>query len=143
MAELKTRPSDEDVDAFITSVENEKRREDCRTVVRMLSRLTGEQPRIWGGSIIGFGSYHYEYESGRTGTWMRIGCSPRKKALTIYIMSGVDRYAELLSRLGKYRTGKSCLYVNRLEDVDLTVLEELASASLEDMRRRYPEQRDA
>ncbi len=138
MAELKTRPNDGDVEAFLASVENEKRREDCRAVMGMLARLTGERPKMWGGSIIGFGSYDYAYESGRTGTWMRIGCSPRKQSLTIYIMSGVDRYEEILARLGTYRTGKSCLYVKRLEDIDLDVLEQLASASLDDMDRRYP-----
>ena len=138
MAELKTRPNDGDVEAFLQSVEDERRRRDCRTVVEMLTRLTGEVPRMWGGSIIGFGSYEYAYESGRTGTWMRIGCSPRKQSLTLYIMSGVERYEELLRRLGTHRTGKSCLYVNRLEDIDLDVLEELVVASLEDMDRRYP-----
>lgn len=138
MAKLKTRPDDGDVEAFLRSVENGKRREDCRTVVKLLGRLTGDEPRMWGGSIIGFGSYDYAYESGRTGTWMRIGCAPRKQALTVYIMSGVERYDAILARLGTYRTGKSCLYVKRLEDIDLDVLEELASASLDDMNRRYP-----
>ncbi len=138
MAELKTRPNDGDVDAFLATVENEKRREDCRVVMKMLARLTGEEPTMWGGSIIGFGTYDYEYDSGRTGTWPRIGCSPRKQSLTIYIMPGFDRYEEIMANLGKYRTGKSCLYVNRLEDIDLTVLEDLAEESLAYMDRTYP-----
>ena len=138
MAELKTRPNDGDVEAFLASVENEKRREDTRTVMEMLGRLTGEDPVMWGGSIIGFGTYDYEYASGRTGSWPRIGCSPRKQSLTIYIMPGFDRYEEIMANLGKYKTGKSCLYVNRLEDIDLQVLEELAEESLAYMDRKYP-----
>lgn len=138
MAELKTRPNDEDVEAFLASVEDEKRREDCRTVMEILARITDETPKMWGGSIIGFGSYDYRYDSGRTGTWFRTGVSPRKQALTIYVMAGFDRYDEIMARLGKYRTGTSCLYVKRLEDVDLDVLEELARTSLEHMERQYP-----
>jgi hypothetical protein len=138
MAEAKTRPNDGDVDAFLASVDDEKRREDCRTVVQILGRITGEQPKMWGGSIIGFGTYDYEYASGRTGSWPRIGCSPRKQSLTIYIMPGFDRYEEIMAKLGKYKTGKSCLYVNRLEDIDLVVLEELAVESLAYMDRKYP-----
>jgi len=138
MAELKTKRNDGDVEAFIDAVENEKRREDCRRLVELLERVSGEKPEMWGGSIIGFGAYDYEYESGRTGSWPRIGCSPRKQSMTLYIMPGFDRYDEIMARLGKYRTGKSCLYVNRLEDVDMGVLEELAVASLEHMDRKYP-----
>jgi hypothetical protein len=138
MSEPGTRPNDGDVDAFLAGVENEKRREDCRTGMRMLARITGEEPTMWGGSIIGFGTYDYEYESGRTGSWPRIGCSPRKQSLTIYIMPGFDRYGEIMAKLGKYKTGKSCLYVNRLEDIDLVVLEELAVESLAYMDGKYP-----
>jgi len=140
MVEAKTKRNDGDVDAFIDAVENEKRRADCRAVVDLLRRVSGQEPEMWGGSIIGFGSYDYRYESGRTGSWPRIGCSPRKQSMTLYIMPGFDRYEEILDRLGKYRTGKSCLYVNKLEDVDMAVLEELATASLEHMERAYPDQ---
>lgn len=138
MAEAKTRANDGDVEAFLAAVENDKRREDCRAVMQMLARITGETPTMWGGSIIGFGTYDYEYESGRTGSWPRIGCSPRKQSLTLYIMPGFDRYEEIMAKLGKYKTGKSCLYVNRLEDVDLGVLEELAVESLGYMDEKYP-----
>jgi len=138
MAAAKTPRNDDDVDAFIDAVENETRREDCRTVVALLRRVSGEEPAMWGDSIIGFGAYDYEYASGRTGSWPRIGCSPRKQSMTLYIMPGFDRYEEILARLGTYRTGSSCLYVNKLKDIDLEALEELAVASLVHMDARYP-----
>ena len=138
MSEAKTQRNDADVDAFIEGVENQRRREDCRVVVDMLRRVSGLEPEMWGDNIIGFGSYDYVYASGHSGSWPRIGCSPRKQSMTLYIMPGFDRYEELLSRLGKHRTGSSCLYVNKLADVDLEVLEELAVASLAHMDAKYP-----
>ena len=120
-------------------MENERRREDSFVVLEMMKRLTGEEPTMWGSSIVGFGSYHYRYASGREGNWPRIGFSPRKQSLTIYVMPGFSRYDDLLSRLGKHRTGKSCLYVNKLADVDMDVLEELMRGSLDAMREMYPE----
>lgn len=138
MAELKTRENEGDVEAFLAAVEDERRREDCRAVVGLMREVTGEAPRMWGDSIIGFGRYHYVYDSGREGDWFLTGVSPRKRSLTVYIMAGFDRYAELMAKLGKHRTGKSCLYINALEDVDLTVLRGLVDASVAHLRERHP-----
>lgn len=139
MAELKTRENDADVGAFIASIEDDRRRADCEEVLAMMGEVAGAPPRMWGKTIVGFGLYHYEYASGRTGDWMRIGFSPRKRNLTLYVMTGFDGHAELMAKLGKYKTGKSCLYVTRLSDVDRDVLRALMQASLEHMRAKYPE----
>ncbi|HAX43450.1 MAG TPA: DUF1801 domain-containing protein [Bryobacteraceae bacterium] len=136
MAELKTKQTQASVSAFLDAVENEQRRADCRTVLNLMLAVTGEEPKMWGPSIVGFGSYHYKYASGREGDWFVAGFSPRKQDLTLYIMAGFDRYDELMAKLGKYKTGKSCLYLKRLSDVDLGVLEELVRASVEAMRSR-------
>ncbi|MDE0055305.1 MAG: DUF1801 domain-containing protein [Gammaproteobacteria bacterium] len=139
MATLKTRPTDASIETFLDSVDNEDRREDARRVLAIMGRVTGEPARMWGTRIVGFGSYHYRYASGREGDWPLTGLSLGKRNLTVYIMPGFDEYGEMLSRLGKHRTGKSCLYVNRLRDVDLNVLEEIIRQSVADMRRRYPQ----
>ena len=131
MAELKTRRNDGDVEAFLNSVEDEKRRKDAFAVLDLMKRVTGEEPEMWGASIVGFGSYHYRYESGREGDWFTAGFSPRKQALTLYIMSGTSKHEELFARLGTYTTGKSCLYIKELEDIDLDVLEKLIEASVD------------
>ncbi len=136
MAELKTRKNDADVEAFLDGIENDRRREDCRTVVRLMADVTGEPPAMWGGSIIGFGSYHFKYASGREGDWMATAVSPRKQCLTLYIMTGFPRHAALMQRLGRYTTGKSCLYVKKLEDVDMDVLRELVRESVELVSQR-------
>ncbi len=133
MADLKTRANDQSVEAFLNQIENEKRRQDCVTLLKLMQEATASEPRMWGDSIIGFGSYHYKYESGREGDWFLAGFSPRKQNLTLYIMSGFERYDELMSKLGKFKTGKSCLYVNRLEDVDLETLRELVQQSVDHM----------
>ena len=135
MAELKTKPHDGDVEAFLESVENEGRRADAYEVLALMKSVTGEEPTMWGPSIVGFGSYHYRYESGREGDWFVTGFSPRERALTLYIMAGFSNDDELLSRLGKHSTGKSCLYIQRLSDIDLDVLEELVRASVEHVSR--------
>ena len=129
MAELKTKKNNADVDGFLESVADEKRREDCRAVVKLMADVTGEVPTMWGSSIIGFGSYHYRYASGREGDWMATGVSPRKQNLTVYIMSGFPRHDALMKKLGTYSTGKSCLYIKKLEDVDTSVLGELVRES--------------
>jgi hypothetical protein len=138
MSELKTQPHDGSVDAFLDGIEPEGRREDCRAVAQLMREVTGEEPVLWGPSIVGFGSYHYRYESGREGDWFLTGFAPRKQALTLYIMAGFPRFDELMERLGKYKTGKSCLYVKRLDDLDLDVLRELVTRSVEHMRATYP-----
>lgn len=130
MAELKTRPNDASVDDFLSGVADERKREDCRTLVRIMSDATGAEPRMWGDSIVGFGTYHYRYASGREGDWMQVGFSPRKQNLTLYIMSGFSRYEELMKSLGKHSTGKSCLYIKKLDDVDMTTLKKLVEESV-------------
>ena len=141
MSELRTKQNDADVEAFLGAVGNDRRREDSFTVLELMKRITGEEPRMWGTAIVGFGSYRYRYASGRTGEWPRIGFSPRKQSLTVYVMPGFSRYDELLSRLGKHRTGKSCLYINKLADIDMGVLEDLIGSALDAMREKYPEER--
>lgn len=128
-AELKTRRTMASVEGFLEGVD-EARRDDCRTLLRIMKKATGEGPRMWGSTIVGFGTYHYKYDSGREGDWFLTGFSPRTQDLTIYITSGFDRHEALLARLGRHRIGKSCLYVKRLADVDLAVLETLLSASI-------------
>ena len=133
MAELKTQKNDASVEAFLQGVESEKKREDSYALLELMREVTGEEPAMWGTSIVGFGSYRYKYASGREGEWFLSGFSPRKQNLTLYIMSGFDEYDSLLSRLGKYKTGKSCLYLNKLEDVDPEVLRELVRRSVAHM----------
>ena len=139
MAEIKTRPTEVSVDSFIAAVEDPTRAEDARTVAAMMERITGHEPRMWGPSIIGFGSYHYKYDSGHEGTMCRLGFSPRKGQLVLYVLTGAEGEAELLARLGKHKTGKACLYINKLADVDMDVLEALTARAWEWMNRRYPE----
>ncbi|MDE2749998.1 MAG: DUF1801 domain-containing protein [Chloroflexota bacterium] len=134
MAENKTQRNDGDVMAYLESVENKRRREDSLVVLKMMEEATGEPAEMWGTSIVGFGSYHYRYASGREGDFMLTGFAPRKQALTLYIMGGHERYEALMAKLGKHRTGSSCLYINKLADVDLDVLRELIAASVDYMR---------
>jgi hypothetical protein len=134
---MKIHATDASVDAFHRSIPDDACRQDCLRVLEIMRRVTGDEPKLWGPGMVGFGSYHYRYESGREGDWFVTGFSPRKANLTLYIMAGFDRYAELLERLGKFKTGKSCLYVKKLADVDEAVLTELIAASVEHMRRNY------
>jgi hypothetical protein len=139
LGELKTQKNDASVVAFIDSIGDERKREDCRVILEMMREITGDEPAMWGDAIVGFGSYSYKYASGRKGKWFQVGFSPRKQNLTLYIMAGFDRYAQLLSMLGKYKTGKSCLYINKLEDVDLDVLRELVEESVKVMTASNPD----
>ncbi len=134
MAQNKTQRNDGDVLAYLESVGNKRRREDSLVVKQMMEEVTGEPAEMWGTSIVGFGSYHYRYASGREGDFMLTGFAPRKQALTLYIMGGHERYADLMTKLGKHRTGSSCLYINKLDDVDLDVLRELIADSVAYMR---------
>ncbi|MFN8524618.1 MAG: DUF1801 domain-containing protein [Chloroflexota bacterium] len=138
MAEPKTQVNDASVDAFLDGACAGQSREDCRVIAEMMSDATGEPPRMWGTNIVGFGTYTYRYASGRTGDWPLAGFSPRKQALSLYIMSGFDEYEGLLARLGKFTTGKACLYVKRLADVDVEVLRDLVNASVAHMRASHP-----
>ena len=133
----KTQQTEASVEAYLQGIADEVRRQDCLTVLRLMEQATGEAPRMWGASMVGFGSYHYKYASGHEGDSFLTGFSPRKENLTIYIMPGFDRYGELMARLGKYKTGKSCLYVKRLADVDHGVLADLIRASVAEMKRTY------
>jgi hypothetical protein len=137
MSDMKTRPTGAAVTEFLDGVADDERRADSFAALALMERVTGEPAAMWGPSMVGFGSYHYRYESGREGDWFLTGFSPRKSALTLYIMAGFERYDELLARLGKFKTGKSCLYVKRLSDVDPSALEELVRASVEHMRRTH------
>ncbi len=134
MAELKTKKNEASVDAFIDSIENESRRADCRVVCDLMREITGDEPAMWGSSIVGFGSYHYKYASGREGDWFLTGFAPRKDSLTMYIMSGFSEYESLLRALGKHKTGKACLYVKKLADVDMGTLRTLIEKSVEQKR---------
>lgn len=138
MPALKTQKNDASVEAFLESVDPEKRREDSKAILKMMREVTGDEPSMWGASIIGFGSYRYKYADGRENAWFQTGFSPRKQNLTLYIMPGFDRYKDLLARLGKYKTGKSCLYINKLEDVDFDVLRELVKESVKVMAASNP-----
>ena len=130
MAELKTKPTNDSVKKFIDAIPDDTRRRECRTVIGIMKAATGAAPKMWGTSIVGFGDHHYKYESGREGDWFLAGFSPRKDQLTLYLSSGFDGRDSILKRLGRYRTGKSCLYLKKLSDVDLDVLKELVENSV-------------
>ncbi|MEW6743484.1 MAG: DUF1801 domain-containing protein [Planctomycetota bacterium] len=134
MAEMKTKPTGASVEAFLDRLTDEARREDCYALLKIMQQATKARPKMWGPSIVGFGDYHYKYASGREGDWFLVGFSPRKQDLTLYVMAGAERYPELLEKLGKHKTGKSCLYIKRLADIDLKVLSELIRRSLKDMK---------
>jgi hypothetical protein len=131
MTELKTQKNNANVEDFLNGVEDEVKREDSFAIMNLMREVTGEEPAMWGPSIVGFGSYHYKYPSGRDAYWFKTGFSPRAQSLTLYIMDGFSQYDEILIRLGKYSTGKSCLYVKKLEDIDIPTLKELMERSVE------------
>ncbi len=137
MTELKTKPNDKDVLKFLNSVENQRRREDSLEMLKIMKEVTDKEPIMWGDSIVGYGSYHYKYKSGREADWLATGFSPRKQALTVYILDGFDKYSDLLNKLGKYKTGKGCLYINKLDDVDISVLKELIKKSLKYVEENF------
>ncbi len=137
MAELKTRPNNQSVSAFIKNIEHPQRKADCQALLKLMKNITGKRPKMWGDSLVGFGNYHYKYKSGHEGDWFVTGFSPRKAATTIYIMPGFSNYPEIMAQLGKYKTGKSCLYVNKLADINLALLEALVRRSIDDMAKMY------
>jgi hypothetical protein len=137
VAELKTKKTDASVQAFLDAVEHPARREDSYAILEMMREITGAEPAMWGASIVGFDTYHYRYASGQEGEWPVVGFSPRKRYLTLYIMSGFDAYDDLLSQLGKYKTGKACLYINKLADVDQETLRELIRQSVDHVRATH------
>lgn len=139
MAANKTQQTTASVDDFLNTVADEQKRTDSFRIKTMMAEITGKPAKMWGPGIVGFGTYHYKYDSGREGDFFRAGFSPRKNALTLYIMGGHKRHAELMAQLGKYKTGKGCLYIKKLEDIDGAILRELIAASVEYMAEQYPE----
>ena len=137
MSQNKTRPTTTSVTSFLDSVEDEIQRRDSHTLISIMKEITGEEPVMWGSSIIGFGSYHYKYNSGREGDMLLTGFSPRKQNLSLYIMAGFTKYEELLQKLGKHKTGKSCLYIKRLSEINTDVLIELIKASYDHYNHKY------
>ena len=129
MAKLKTQANDASVEDFLATVSDENKRRDCNTLLQLMQRITAAEPTMWGDSIVGFGEYHYRYASGRSGEWFVAGFSPRKQNLTIYIMSGFEGCDDLMAQLGKYKLGKCCLYVKKLDDIDMNILEKLIKHS--------------
>jgi hypothetical protein len=137
MAELKTKKTDASVQEFIAAIDDEERRRDCQAVAQIMSEVTGAPAAMWGSSIVGFGTYHYKYASGQSGDWPLVSFSPRKQNLTLYIMSGFEHYDELMAKLGKYKMGKACIYVNHLSDLDMATLRELVQRSVEYTIKKY------
>ena len=134
MAENKTRPSSKSVPEFLEQIDDPGRKADCRNIASLMEKITGSEPKMWGDSIVGFGEYHYKYASGREGDWFLTGFSPRKQSLTLYIMGYLEYYPEHLERLGKFSHGKGCLYINKLKDIDLKVLEDLIKTSIKRLK---------
>ncbi len=135
----KTQPTSTSVAEFIGSLKDERRQAECNQLIDLMREESGQEPVLWGPAIIGFGQYHYRYDSGREGDFMRVGFSPRKQNLSIYIIPGFEPYQAVLERLGKHKVGKSCLYIKRLDDLDISALRELVRQSLDDMKERYPD----
>jgi hypothetical protein len=140
MYKLKTQPTDESVVAFIESVENPKKREDAFQLLDIFSETTGMEPKMWGESIIGYGAYHYKYESGHEGDAMLVGFSPRKARFSLYFATGNEKRQELLRDFGKHKTGKACVYVNKLDDIDTDVLKKLIDQSISYLTEVYGEE---
>ena len=137
MAENKTKATGASVTAFINSIDDKQKRADARKVAAMMRKATGKRAKLWGPSIVGYGTYHYKYASGREGDFLMTGFSPRKQALTVYVIPGFEHFETLMNKLGKYKTGKSCLYIKRLSDVDEKILEQLINRSVKYMREHY------
>ena len=136
-ADMKTTPNKASVTSFINAVENETRRKDAKTLLALMKKLTGDKPTMWGPSIIGFGKYHYKYESGREGDMLLVGFSPRKANMVLYVLGSLKDDDPLLGKLGKFKRGRSCLYVNKLDDVDMSVLEKVIKKSYETTKKKW------
>jgi hypothetical protein len=131
---MKTKPTGDSVADFLNKIPDAERREDCFAIAKLMEEVTGHKPKMWGPSIVGFGSYHYKYDSGREGDWMVTGFSPRKKDLTLYIMMGFEKHQDLMKQLGKHSTGKSCLYIKRLSDIHMPTLKKLIKTSVKELQ---------
>lgn len=137
MAELKTKKTNASVTAYLNGIADPQKRADCKAIAKMMREATGNRPRMWGSSIVGYGSYEYKYASGHEGSWAICSFSPRAQNIVVYIMPGFSKFKKLINKLGKYKTGKSCLYIRKLEDVDKKVLQDLIAGSVKEMRRKY------
>ncbi|HOX82296.1 MAG TPA: DUF1801 domain-containing protein [Chryseolinea sp.] len=137
MASQKTKPTEQTVEAFLDKLANESVRNDCNTLIKVMKKITKSEPKMWGSSIVGFGQYHYKYESGHEGFSCLTGFSPRKPAISIYLMGMAD-HPELMEKLGKHKAAKGCLYIKRLEDVDVKILEKLIAHTVSDLEKKYP-----
>lgn len=138
MAELKTAQNDQDVMQFINAVANEQKKADSLRIMHIMKEITGKEPKMWGNSIVGYGSYHYKYKSGREGEWFLTGFSPRKQSLTIYVMGGLTHHTERLEKLGKFKQSKGCLYIKKLSDVDEVVFRDLLVDSVRIIQEAHP-----
>jgi hypothetical protein len=134
-AELKTKVNKASVEDFLNSIEDEQKRADCFEISKIMTQVTKEKPKMWGASIVGFGTYHYKGASGREGDWMLTGFSPRKQNLTLYLMGGFDMHKDLLKKLGKFKTSVGCLYIKKLDDVDKKVLKQLVTQTVKTMKK--------
>lgn len=135
MSENKTKPTKADVEKFLENIDDPVKKEDSYKILEIMKEVIGEEPVMWGDTIIGFGKYHYKYASGREGEWALTGFSPRKQSLTLYLNYGFEKKKDIMEKLGKYKTGKACLYIKRLEDVDLNVLRNLVNIAVEEVRK--------
>lgn len=138
MAELKTKENKASVAGFLNGIADKQKRADCKAIAKMMREATGKRAKMWGTAIVGYDKYDYKYASGRSGTFMITGFSPRAQNIAVYIMPGFSKFAGLMKKLGKHKTGKSCLYIRRLDDVDEKVLLRLIKESVNEMRRKYP-----
>ena len=134
MAELKTKPTEASVKEFLNQIPDKERRDDCFAIAKMMEEATGAKPKMWGPSIVGFGSFHYKYDSGREGDWLLTGFSPRKKDLTVYMMMGFAKHTEMMEKLGKYSHAQSCLYIKRLSDIHIPTLKKLIKTSVKELK---------
>lgn len=138
MAEPKTKPTQQSVQDFLDKIENEQVRDDCYTLIKLMKKATGSEPKMWGPSIVGFGKYHYKYDSGHEGDSCLTGFSPRKQNISLYVMPGIMDNQDLLKDLGKHKAAKGCLYIKKLDDVNMNVLEKLVKRSVETLKKKYP-----
>ena len=138
MAENKTKETKQSVTAFLNSIESEQKRKDAKTVAAIMRKASGEKAKMWGPAIVGYGLYHYTYDTGREGDFMRVGFSPRKQNISVYVIPGFTGFSGLLKKLGKHKVGRSCLYINKLDDVDVDVLTQIVEKSLKIMDKKYP-----
>jgi hypothetical protein len=134
MAELKTKKTDDSVQVFLDNLADEKKRRDSYAILELMREVTGAEPKMWGESIIGFGDYHYKYASGREGDWFLVGFSPRKQNLTLYMGCDIEPFSQLMNDMGKFKTGKGCLYIKRIDDIHLPTLKELIRQSFDTLR---------